>query len=189
MKFIFFRFSGTIFFWVLLPALITAQIQYSRHFTKELERCQATFVAPVEGWYKIKLLKDQFGPQYDLSLESDEKDFEMHFSLQPDYRANVPHISCLSTVSTLALNDDQVDIQINFFTPEQTKQYFEADWAAYADFVPKPSLTDKAYGRLVTIFLEGRGLIQEVFFFNKHDNEKDRRIYSIAFMKQPFEPN
>ncbi|MCB0689094.1 MAG: hypothetical protein KDC53_21295 [Saprospiraceae bacterium] len=167
---------------ILVIHALPAQIQYTRHFSRALEKCQATFVAPVEGWYKIKMLRDQFGPKYDLALQSEDREFEMHFSLDPEYRANVPHITCLTTASTLAINMDRFDIKVNVFTDEQCRAFFNADWAAYADFIPKPSLTDKQFGRLVTIFREGKGMIQEVFFFNWHDDEKDRRMYSVAFL-------
>lgn len=177
-------------FWILIQVILSvtisqpsfAQMQYTRHFTRELEKCNASFITPVEGWYKIKMIRDQFGPKYDLALESQDREFEMHFSLDADYRADVPHITCLSTASTLAINSDQFDIAVYVFSGEQSKSFFEADWAAYADFIPKPTLTDKSYGRLVTLFREGIGLMHEVFFFNFHDEEKDRRMYSLAFL-------
>ena len=113
----------------------------------------------------------------------------MRFSLQPEYTADVPHITCLSTASTLAINDEQASISMHFFTPEQAQQYFQADWAAYADFIPKPQISDKYYGRLVTIFREGSGIIHEVLLFDFHDDEKDRRMYSLAFKAQGMEGN
>lgn len=158
-----------------------AQTHYTQRFAKELDRCDATFVSPVEGWYKIKLLRNQGEPKMDLAIQSEDKHFEMRFSLQPEYRANVPHISCLTTASTLAINDEQASIKMNFFTPEQALQYFQADWAAYVDFIPKPQISDKYYGRLVTIFREGSGIMHEVLLFDFHDDEKDRRIYSLSF--------
>ena len=50
-----------------------AQTRYTHHFAKELDRCEATFVSPVEGWYKIKMLRDQREPQMDLALQSEDK--------------------------------------------------------------------------------------------------------------------
>jgi hypothetical protein len=167
---------------ILLGSLhIGAQTLYTHHFAKELDRCEATFVSPVEGWYKIKLLRSQRAPQMDLALQSEDKSFEMRFSLQPEYTANVPHITCLTTASTLAINDEQASIKMNFFTPEQALQYFQADWAAFVDFIPKPQISDKYYGRLVTIFREGSGIMHEVLLFDFQDDEKNRRIYSLAF--------
>jgi hypothetical protein len=166
-----------------------SQIQYTQHFTRELKKCQASFVAPVEGWYKIKMLRNEPGLKYDLALQSEEKDFELRYDLQPGYRANVPHITCLTSASTLAINDDRADIRVNIFTPEQAREYFQADWAAWADFIPKPSITEKYYGRLVTLFREGDGLMQVVMFFNQHSEEKDRRIYSLSFLSRDPENN
>ena len=182
MKFKFFNFLLGIVIYSGLPSNIMAQLQYTRHFTNELLRCQAAFVTPVEGWYKIKMIRDKFGPKYDLALQSEDKEFEMHFNLDASYRANVPHITCMTTASTLAINADRFDIAINVFTPQQSQAYFKADWAAFADFIPKPSITDKSFGRLVTIFREGSGLMQEVFFFNHHDEEKNRRMYTLSFL-------
>ncbi|MBK8502076.1 MAG: hypothetical protein IPL46_07635 [Saprospiraceae bacterium] len=160
---------------------VGAQTLYTHHFAKELDRCEATFVSPIEGWYKIKLLRHQRDLQMDLALQSEDKGFEMRFSLQPEYTANIPHITCMTTASTLAINDEHASIKMNFFTTEQALQYFHADWAAFVDFIPKPQISDKYYGRLVTIFREGSGIMHEVLLFDFHDDEKDRRIYSLAF--------
>ncbi len=160
---------------------LEAQTHYSHRFTKALEECNATFIQPIENLYRPKMLrKDAFG-RYDQVIETRSKDFEMRFMLDPYYRKNVPNITCLALASSLATNEQHFDIQINVFPQEDAQTYYHADWAAYADFIPKRSLTDKNYGRLVTIYSVESGIMHQIMLFDEHNDEKDRRLYSLAF--------
>ena len=160
------------------------QIYYSNHFTKKLRSMGATLIKPVEGFYKVKLLKrDQF-LRYDLVLHSEEKEFEMRFCLDNKYEAGVPHVSAFATATSLASNDPHFEISINIFPPENAKSYFNASWAAYLDFIPKRSLSERHYGRLVCMYDERRGMMYNLMLFNGHDEEKNRRIYSLMFQPE-----
>jgi len=163
------------------------QMQYTRKFTKLLAQCNASFIGPVEGFYKIKMPNGSDRDHFDLMLESEEKAFELRYKLNPDYRLAVPHISCMTSAMDLAVNDDRVSIEMNVFTPEQSASSFGADWAAYVDFVPKPTITNKRYGRVVTVFKFQTGLMQTVMFFNDHEEEKNRRLYSLTFENEELE--
>jgi len=121
------------------------------------------------------------GNDFDLMLESEEMAFELRYQLDPNYQLAVPHISAMTSAMSMAINDDRVSIEMNVFTPEQSASYFGADWASYADFVPKPGLTNKRYGRMVTVFKSHKGLLQTIMFFDDHEEEKDRRLYSLTF--------
>lgn len=162
-------------------SVLRAQSHYSHRFTRALEECNATFVQPVENQYRPKMLrKDAFG-RYDQVIETRNKDFEMRFMLDPNYRKDVPNITCLALASSLATNAQRFDIHVNVFPPEDAKAYYHADWAAYADFIPKRSLTDKYYARLVTIYKVGSGIMHQIMLFDDQSDEKDRRLYSLAF--------
>ena len=114
------------------------------------------------------------------SLESEEHALELRYRLESNFRSAAPQVIFISTASTLASNDDQFDLKFHIFDPEQAHSIFNAEWAAYADFIPKASITNKFYGRLVTIYRDNI-LLQTVLFFNKQDDEKDRRMYSLLF--------
>ncbi|NND31130.1 MAG: hypothetical protein HKN76_00975 [Saprospiraceae bacterium] len=161
--------------------LLYGQLQYTQHFTDLLDECEASFVMPVEGWYKLKLLKKAEARKYDLMIESQEHEFEIRYKLIPDYQISAPHITCVSTVSDLASNEERFDIQLNVLDVEQARADFNADWAAYADFVPKSSITDKFYARLVMLQRDHH-LLQTIMFFNEHDAEKDIRLHSLSFV-------
>ena len=159
-----------------------AQILYSRHFAKKVEKCQASFIRPVENWYKIKMLDKDPYMRYDLVLASEDKAFEMRFFLDHKYDRQIPQVDFFSLASSLAINEDHFDVHMHIFPKDMAQQSFHADWAGYADFVPKRSLTEKAYARLVSIYLEGTGLMHTLLLFNVHDEEKDRRMYTLTFV-------
>jgi hypothetical protein len=167
--------------------ILTGQIQYTNHFTQKLKKSGADFIAPVEGFYKIKMPKKRQMNPYDLALESEEHALEIGFILKPNLEVSVPHVYFMAAVSSLAINDEQFDIRLNMFAEEVAQAQFHAEWAAYADFVPKSSLTDKYYGRIVCLYREGT-LLQTVMFFNRQDEEKDKRMYSLSFLPMAASP-
>lgn len=159
-----------------------AQIHYSHQFTKKLERAELNFIAPIEGMYRIQLLKKDDFLKYDLVLSSDDFQLDMRYILEPRASLVTPsHISFLSRTSSLAINDERFDISVHVFPSEEAISYFHADWAAFSDFIPKRSLTDKNYGRLISIYRVDRGLASTLILFNEHSEEKDRRMYSLTF--------
>ncbi|MBX2817242.1 MAG: hypothetical protein KTR24_14635 [Saprospiraceae bacterium] len=157
------------------------QIIYTRSFALELEAAGADFISPVEGFYKIKMLKADRHLEYDLVLRSEDKAFEMRFDVKPDYQLAVPHIHCFNLLNSIAVNEEHFDIELNLFSPEESQKRYHADWSAYADFVPKRRFSDFHYGRLVTIYREDRGLIHQILLFNEHNREKDLRMHTISF--------
>ncbi len=158
-----------------------SQLQYTQKFTRLLRKCDASFIAPIEGHYKIRMPRGSEPVDFDLVLESEDKAFELRYQLDPNYHLDIPHISFMTSASSLAINEDRFDIEMNVFTLEQSRSLFGADWAAYADFIPKPSITKKRYGRIVTVFKSDKGLMQTIMFFDDHEEEKDRRLYSLSF--------
>ncbi len=157
------------------------QIHYSRHFTKKLAATRVDFIEPVEGYYKVKMLKRDEFMRYDLVIHSEEREFEMRFCLQPGPNQPPPNITTLALASSLATNHQHFDLSIQVFPRDLAGKNFNAAWAAYVDFIPKPHLTDKHYARLVGIFDPTHGMIFELMLFNHHDEEKDRRLYMCKF--------
>ena len=103
------------------------------------------FVKPVEGYYKVKLKRADGLMRYDLVLDSQEKEFEMRFWIDPKKDLVVPQVHAFALVSGLASNNPHFDIAFNIWPEEQALQYFNAKWAAFADFIPKRSLSDKTF--------------------------------------------
>ncbi len=171
----------TILLMGMIPIPLASQIHYSNHFTREISRCQAEFIEPVEGLYKVKMMKRDEDLNYDLVLFSEEYDFEMRFVLEPKYHRTTPHVDFFTLTTSLALNHERPDIHMNLFEPEEAHTRFNAQWAAYADFIPKRSLTEKSYARLLSIYRQDCGLIHTLLLFNEHTDEKDRRLHSISF--------
>ncbi len=158
-----------------------AQIYYAHAFTRKLERCQAQFAKPLEGYYKIKFLKKNTLVPFDLVLESRDFSFEHRFILDPDYQLDVPHVSSMALAATLAINEEKFSLTANCLSAEEAAGYYGADWAVYIDFVPKPEVTLRHYARLVTLYKEGAALIHHLMLFDYHDDEQSRRLYMLGF--------
>jgi hypothetical protein len=162
-----------------------SQIHYSHRFTKKLKKTHMTFVEPVEGFYKIRMLKRDEFLKYDLVLESEEKAFEMRFLINPSPSISYPHIAHFNLANSLATNHQHFNLEMQFFEEEDVKSVFHADWAAFADFIPKRSLTDKHFARLVTLYNEAYGMAHLLLLFNSQDREKDLRLYTLSFESKP----
>lgn len=174
---------------ILVGTSLPAQITYSHNFTKKLHRSGIDFVEPVEGFYKVRLLKKDALLKYDMVIQSKEKDLEMRFVLDPKYKLDVPHISFFNLATSLATNEQRFNIQLNVYSPSEAKSLYGADWAAYSDFIPKRTLTDKYYARLISIFRVGLGMAHQIILFNRHDREVDVRSHTISFSKGEQDPN
>ena len=172
---------------ILVPVLLCGQgedqIRYSYVFTEKLKAVSLDFMEPVEGFYKVKKLTHDDFLHYDLVLHSIEKNFEMRFIIKKDTAGLLPHIECFNMSNTVAINDDHFDLRMQFFGSDQLEETFHADWGAYVDFIPKRTVTDKHFGRLLTLYAEHKGIIHAIFFFNHHDREKDIRMLSFSFLE------
>ncbi|MDH3244651.1 MAG: hypothetical protein OEM26_08560 [Saprospiraceae bacterium] len=166
---------------VMVSTSLPAQIIYSHNFTKKLHRAGIDFVEPVEGFYKVRLLKKDDLLKYDMVIQSKEKDLEMRFVLDPKYKLDVPHLSFFNLATSLATNEQRFNIKLNVYPPSEAKSLYGADWAAYSDFIPKRTLTDKYYARLISIFREGLGMAHQIILFNRHEREVDVRSHTISF--------
>jgi hypothetical protein len=170
-----------VIFYMLSTNAIEGQTFYSHRFKKELNKMGAEFISPVEGYYKVKLKSKDRYMKYDLILHSEDHDLEMRLVLDPDYRHSVPHITTFNLVNTLAVNSAQFDIHLNLLPEDQAQAEFNASWVSYADFIPKRSLSEKQYGRLVSAFHPDKGMLYTLMLFNRQDEEKDRRSYTLQF--------
>jgi len=169
---LFFLWSGT----------LHSQIVYSHGFTKKLKRAGLEFIEPVEGFYKVRLLrKDEF-LRYDMVVHSEEKQLEMRFVIDPRYALETPHITFFNLATSLATNEQRFNIKMNVLATEEAKSVYGADWAAYSDFIPKRSLSNMYYARLLTLFHQQKGIAHQILLFNRYDDELNMRLRTISFL-------
>ena len=145
----------------------------------------ADFIQPVEGFYKINPKRRDDFLKYDLILQSEDIGFEMRFWLDRKYRQGAPQVSAFTLASSLATNNSHFDLHMNLFPEALAEDYFNADWAAYVDFIPKMHLTDHNYGRLLCLYRQDLGMMYNLMLFDQHDDEKDRRLYTLVFSDYP----
>lgn len=174
------RFLYLMIFGLILPFSTHGQIIYTKRFTKKLEKCNADIIRPVEGRYRVHMIRRRTDPKYDLVLRSEDFEQEIRFILDHSVRQNAPHVRFFVLASDLATNDEENDIIIKAWDPAQARQLFSADWAGYCDFVPKPGVTDYAYGRLVSLYKDTH-LMHMIIYYNEKSTELEHRMRMLFF--------
>ena len=173
-------------FFCFMQLNLSSQLMYTRHFTKMLDKGMLEFNTPTEGWFKpVPLIKDEFF-QYDLVLQHTNDDFEMRCIIEPTHRANpknsYPHLLTMRTALSAASNHNSNDLIIQSIPEETLSSTYNADWGLMVDFIPKPSLTDKSFGKMVSLFAEEKSRVFIFFFYNEAEKEDlENRIALFQF--------
>jgi len=150
-----------------------------------LDKGMLLFNKPVEGWFKpIPLLQDEFF-KYDLVLQHTDDDLEMRCIIEPAYKSNLknnyPHLLAMRNALSAANNQESNKMIIQKISAASLDSMFNADWGLMVDFIPKKSLTDKTYGKLLSLFAEDKSRLFVFFFFN--EAEKDQLEQRLALFQ------
>ena len=139
-------------------------------FDEKAEKLGVEFFYPIETKIKQKKLRTDDFLNYDLVLKS-KNDFEIRYFMYPESESSHisfhPHVEMTRTIATIATNDEDENIRMRTLSIEESIQRFNADWAIYADFVPKESFSRFRIGRLVSIYKEGRGYLNCIILYKK----------------------
>lgn len=142
---------------------------YPYAFQEKMEKMGVELFLPIESRIKQKkLVKDDF-LEYDLVLKS-KRNFEIRYFLYPENQVEgtpPPQVELTRTLASIATNDEEENIRMTSLSHREAKRRFGADWAIYADFVPKQSFSDFAIGRIVSLFKEGRGYLNCIILYKK----------------------
>ncbi len=156
------------------------RLLFSQAFTHKCRHFDLDFLSPIESvWLPTGLNRDDF-LKYDLAL-TNQQGVEIRVIMDElDPRASrSPNVRFSTVLSTLATNDQDSDITVNMFTSDQAERFYNASWAALAEFIPKKGLTDKPKGLLQCIYLPGRA---QVFVIVLFDTETLPTAYSRLMM-------
>ncbi len=152
------------------------ELLFTRSFTNKCRNSDVTFYMPVETKLLPTTLKRDAFLKYDLCL-TDQADIEVRIiidELSPQ-RSQAPNVRFQSVLATLASNDEDHFMRISLFDNQDAEAFFNAEWAAYAEFVPKSEITNKRYGLLECLYLSDRA---QVFIIVLHDKETLSLVYS-----------
>ena len=151
---------------LLLSATLRCQenIQFTHSFDLKLMIYDLEFFSPVERWLKITPLEEDDYLDYDLVLHS-PPGIEMRIDIDSDHSRYVPTVEFQRALSSIATNDDDVLMEVTKHSTRYARNQFSADLAMTADFVPKRSFSNYPYGRLLSFYKEGRGMVKIVLLY------------------------
>jgi hypothetical protein len=164
---------------------LSGQLLYTRHFTKMLDKGMLLFNKPVEGWFKpIPLIQDEFF-KYDLVLQHTDDDLEMRCIIEPTHKSkvknNYPHLLAMKNALSAASNNEANEMVIQKLSAASLDSLYNADWGLMVDFIPKKTLTNKSYGKLLSLFAEDKSRLFVFFFYN--EAEKDQLEHRLALFQ------
>ena len=143
---------------------------YPDEFATKANKMGIEFFFPIESKIKVKKsIKDDF-LNYDLVVKSKRK-FEIRYFLYPvdthQFTSFHPHVEITRTIASIATNNELENIRMTSLPHEESIEKFGADWAIYADFVPKESFSRFGIGRIVSLYKEGRGYFNCIILYKK----------------------
>lgn len=182
------RFSFVFILVIFSLCNLQGQLNYTRHFTKKLSKGFLEFYEPTESWFKpIPLSKDDF-MKYDLVLLHTDLELEIRCIIEPVHKAShdkaFPHINSMAYASTLASNNPEFDMVSTSMDSIELDSIYHADWGSWIDFKPKSSLTDKANGRILSLFAENKSRVHLIFLYDAESYEIPEHLMQMLRFEQ-----
>lgn len=160
-------------------------IVYTKALTQSLEEYGIRMNPVATHWlHPLPYLEDDFG-KYDMVFVSEDDSIEMKFIFKNEAKANTilkfPQLEMSRLLTQFATNNQRAYINANEISRRELNQNYSADWGIEASFLPKPEITSKTKGKLISIFKEGHSLITVLIFYNNNFFPKDLK-YPISYI-------
>lgn len=162
----------------------SAQITFTRSFTKKLERASLEYLEPVEDWMHVVPLRSDDYMQYDAVLQNDRNDFEARYRIRrinARWRRIPQNIEVGRLVASIATNIGDSEIAMEFPDEHYLREYFNADQGLFAHFTPKLSFSEKPYGTFISLYAEGRAVVDIVLLYHDHEYRAVDQYRSLRF--------
>jgi hypothetical protein len=103
-------------------------------------------------------------------------------TLFPDHQFLVPNVQTTSTLASIASNEEiYATIAIHKIKEEDLSAAFNADWGSLFYFQPKRSFSRFRYGKLLSLYKIGKGMIYVLFLFDEADEDLENQFYTVRF--------
>ncbi|MFT7605063.1 MAG: hypothetical protein ACI8VT_002656 [Saprospiraceae bacterium] len=159
-----------------------SQVKFSESFAATLNQMDLDIAIPVERSYRNKQVQKKSFFNSALTIRSRKKKIEIQYALFPDHQFLVPNVQTTSTLASLASNEEiYATIAIHKIKEEDLSEAFNADWGSLVYFQPKRSFSRFRYGKLLSLYKKGRGLIYVLFLFDEADEDLENQFYSVRF--------
>ncbi len=164
---------------------MAAQLKLPTEFESLLEIGQLYFNTPLENRYKRirtannRLLKCNF------AMKKRRGDLEIRFLVRldngKDPRMTIPQVQAMSTLSTVATNDQAATITVHRIDSVTLYHQYGAEWGTIGYFQPKPSFSTKKHGKMLSLYSEGKAQVFIFFLFNQPTEALEQEAYTLQF--------
>ena len=121
----------------------------------------------------------------DFAIKIRRGDLEIRYLIRPDNTNNpvnaFPHVRAISTLSTVATNNQEALIALHRMDSIILQDQFGADWGAIGYFQPKRSFSKKQHGKMLSLYAEGKAQIFIFFLFDQPSEALEREAYTLQF--------
>ena len=151
---------------IVTPDKLVSQEEYTftKSFTDQLEHLDIEFFYPTERWLKAAPLTEDDYAKYDLVLHS-PPDIELRIDIDADGYAIFPNVEVPRILASLASNSEDEFIEYTIYPRSYARSNYNAEIALFADFTPKPGLTNYPNARLLCLYKEGYALIKMIILY------------------------
>ena len=147
---------------------VSGQVTYTKAFTHLLEKEGIEYAEPTEQWLHVTIPPEHEFMKYDLVLQNDRNDFEVRYDIHSSRSRNQsipPSVAVSRLLATIASNDESHDILIRIPEDYFLREAFNADQGILAYFTPKAEFSEKTYGALLSLYVEGRQAIDVILLY------------------------
>ncbi len=176
------------FFILFFTTPVIAQLEYTPQFAKLLEATDVILSQPLENQYKKKMIKKNDLFEYHYAIKKKKGDLEIRYAIQPwkskpEEVNKVPHITTLNLVNTLASNAEDSVISYHILSDKELQEHYNADWGLVAYFKPKENFSEQRHCKMLSLFSEGKGIVNVFYLFDEVSEELENQKFSIMFGK------
>lgn len=156
-----------------------AQQDFPQAFRTTLEAMDIDIAIPVERSYRNKRVRRNVFFQYDYAIRSKRKKVEIQYALTPSDQLSsfIPSIYTTTITTSIASNlEHRATIAVHEIETTELSEVFNADWGRITYFQPKRSFSKYQYGKLLSLYKSGKGMISILFLFNAGQEEEVERL-------------
>jgi hypothetical protein len=135
---------------------------------------------PVENQFRFVSDNNTIA-KFDYAITKRKDELEIRYLIVSADSIHYPHLSTSNLLMTIATNDPEQAISVLPIDEDVLNKDYQADWGIQAFFQPKLSFSDKAHGKLIAIYKEGKAIVYTVLLFNDVEASWEDYEFMLTF--------
>lgn len=154
---------------IYVPVWAQETHMLSHEFEEYLKERNIEFLYPIEGAFEMEGNGYNGIFKYQQRMKHKDERLEIFILVaddQGDSFGQYPHLEFHRLIGTVATNKPEKEIMVVTHDSDRLKTT-NADWGNEAYFIVKDGVSKYPYGKAVSLYKEGSGLITIIYCFNK----------------------